>query len=248
MTTCISCHSQGFQLGNGIELVEAAVRFDVSKALCPDPQCPPLLKTSVEAGRFVVPFGAYYQEVNPGVDRAVTRPLIYNMGQRVNPNDIGDPVLPMPYCDQGASVNLAAPLGCDLNSTFNAYVVNGLKGFDQGINFFASRDYLDNNRWPAVGGRAAIGGQQLRFGCSIMGGRFNSDTGSGPQQQGLDYLIFGGDVTYHWKDVFRAQFDMRNATPTASTPCPATPWRRSSVSACRATTWRPSCWYFRRST
>jgi cytochrome c553 len=206
VTTCISCHSQGLQLGN-IELVEASVRFDVSKALCPDPKNAPLLKLSVEAGRFVVPFGAYYQEVNPGVDRAVSRPLIYNMGQRVDPFSIGDPVLPMPYCDEGASLNLSAPLGCNWNTTFNAYAVNGLEGNNAGIDFYESRDYVDNNRWPAVGGRATIGGEHLRLGCSVMGGRFNPDTGAGPQQDGLGYLIFGADAAYHWKDVFRMQFE-----------------------------------------
>ncbi len=207
VTSCVSCHSQGLQLGNSIEMVEAAVRFDVSKALCKDPQNPPLLKASVEAGRFVVPFGAYYQQVNPGVDRAVARPLIYNMGQRVNQNDIGDPVLPMPYCDQGASINLAGPVGCNLNSTFNAYVVNGLKGSTEGISFFQSRDYSDNNPWPAGGGRATIGGERLRFGCSLMGGRFDSYPGFNPQQGSLNYVIFGADATYHWEDVLRVQFE-----------------------------------------
>jgi len=219
VTTCISCHTQGVQLGN-IELVEATVRFDVSKALCPDPKCPPVLKLSVEAGRFVVPFGAYYQEVNPGVDRAVSRPLIYNMGQRVNPTGIGDPVLPMPYCDEGASLNLSAPLGCTWNATFNTYAVNGLEGNNTGIDFFQSRDYVDNNRWPAVGGRATIGGEHLRLGCSVMGGRFNPDTGAGPQQEGLDYLLFGADAAFHWKDVFRLQFEyaQRNSDRFGTTP------------------------------
>jgi hypothetical protein len=207
VTTCLSCHSQGFQLGNSVEIVEAVARLDVSKALCPDPQCPATVKTSIEAGRFVVPFGAYYQEVNPGVDRAVTHPLIYNMGQRVNLNDIGDPVLPMPYCDQGASINFAAPLGCNLNSTFIAYAVNGLKGTTEGISFFQSRDYLDNNPWPAIGGRATVGDQHLRVGCSVMGGRFDSIPSFNPQQQAQNYVIFGGDVSYHWEDVFRVQFE-----------------------------------------
>ena len=40
-----------------------------------------------------------------------------------------------------------------------------------------------------------------------MGGRFNTDTGAGPQGFGLNYLLFGADATYHWKDIFRFQFD-----------------------------------------
>jgi hypothetical protein len=218
VTTCVSCHTQGLQLGN-IELVEATARFDVSKALCPDPKCPPTVKVNVEAGRFVVPFGAYYQEVNPGVDRAVSKPLIYTMGERVEAASIGDPVLPMPYSDEGASINVAAPIGCDLTATFSAYEVNGLEGF-VGIDFFESRDYVDNNRWPAFGGRATVGGEHLRVGCSVMGGRFNPDAGIGPQNEGMNYLLFGADVTYHWKDIFRFQFEFaqRNSDRFGSLP------------------------------
>jgi mono/diheme cytochrome c family protein len=207
VTTCISCHSQGFQLGNSLELVEASLRLDVNKCLCPDKPDALPVKFNVEAGRFVVPFGAYYQQVNPGVDRAVSKPLIYNMGQRVDLNDIGDPVLPMPYSDQGASLNLDFTVCDTINVTMNSYVVNALKGNDFGINFFQSRDYLDNNRWPAVGGRVTVGGSNLRLGTSIMGGRFNSDAGSGPQNEGLNYLIFGADAAYHWKDILRVQFE-----------------------------------------
>jgi len=207
VTTCISCHSQGFQLGNNIELVEAKLRLDVNQCICPDKPDALPVKFNVEAGRFVVPFGAYYQQVNPGVDRAVSKPLIYNMGERVDPNDIGDPVLPMPYADQGALLNLAFSVCDTINVTMNSYVVNGLKGNDFGISFYQSRDYLDNNDRPAVGGRVTIGGSDLRLGTSVMGGRFNSNAGSGPQNAGLNYLIFGADAVYHWKDILRVQFE-----------------------------------------
>ncbi len=207
VTTCISCHSQGFSLGNNIELVEASLRLDVNKCLCPDnPDALPV-KFNIEAGRFVVPFGAYYQQVNPGVDRAVSKPLIFNMGERVHPNDIGDPVLPMPYASEGASLNMAFSVSDSINVTVNSYVINGLEGSDFGISFYSSRDYLDNNHWPAAGGRVTIGGTDLRLGASISGGRFNSDAGSGPQNSGLNYAIFGADAVYHWKDILRVQFE-----------------------------------------
>ena len=188
-TSCITCHSQGLQLGNSIDLVEATLRLDVNKCLCKDKEDTLPFKANVEAGRFVVPFGAYYQQVNPGVDRAVSQPLIYNMGERVYPTSIGDPVLPMPDSDEGASLNVTFPLHKLTSLTFNSYVINGLEGGDGGINFYQSRDYSDNNRWPAAGGRVTVGGPNLRLGASVMGGRFNGDTGSGPQHEGLGYLI-----------------------------------------------------------
>ncbi len=94
-----------------------------------------------------------------------------------------------------------------MTATFNAYEVNGLEGNNIGVDFFQSRDYVDNNRWPAAGGRATIGGEHLRLGFSIMGGRFNPDSGAGPLNEAMNYLIFGADATYHWKDVFRFQFE-----------------------------------------
>jgi len=40
-----------------------------------------------------------------------------------------------------------------------------------------------------------------------MGGRFNDDFGTGPQQAGLNYFIFGADAVFRWKDIFRVQFE-----------------------------------------
>jgi mono/diheme cytochrome c family protein len=221
VTTCISCHTSGLQLGS-FELVEATLRLDVNKCLCPNnPDALPV-KINIEAGRFVVPFGAYYQQVNPGVDRAVSQPLIYNMGERIYPNSIGDPVLPMPDADEGASLNISFPIHKSINVTFNSYIVNGLEGNNTGIDFYESRDYVDNNRWPAAGGRITVGGSMLRLGTSVMGGRFNGDLGAGPDNAGLNYLLFGADLTFHWKDIFRLQFEyaQRNSDRYGGTPQP----------------------------
>ncbi len=206
VTTCISCHSQGLQLGN-IELVEACARLDLNKLLGAGEEDKSPIKANIEAGRFIVPFGAYYQQVNPGVNRAVTSPLIYNMGTRVYPNDLGDPVLPMPYSDSGASLNITAPFNDSTNITMNGYVVNGLNGGPGGIDFYQSRSYVDNNRWPSAGGRVTVGGANLRLGVSATGGRFNIDAGTGPLNQGMHYVIYGADAVFRWKDLIRVQFE-----------------------------------------
>ena len=207
VTACITCHNESI---SRIELVEAAARFDLTKCLgCSCDDCNPRqIQASVEAGRFVVPFGAFYQQVNPGVFRTVTKPLIYNMGERVFPNQIGFPVLPMPYADEGVAGNVGVPIGDDLTLSFIPYLVNGLQGANNGIDFiFGSRDYTDNNRYPAGGARLALGGKSLKLGTSIMGGRYNPDIGAGPSHAGLDYFIYGADATYRWEDVLRVQFE-----------------------------------------
>jgi cytochrome c2 len=202
-TVCITCH---IEPGNGhrVEFVEAAMRLDVARWLSKHETN---TKVNVDGGRFIVPFGAFSAQANPAAYRTVSTPLIFNMGQRVQQANIGDPVLPMPYADQGALLNCSLPIGEKLNATFDSYVVNGLRGNSTGIDFYQSRNYVDNNKEPAVGGRVTFGGQWVRFGSSITSGRFNDDTGSGPHAQGLYYKIYGIDVTARYKDVLRFQFE-----------------------------------------
>jgi hypothetical protein len=204
-TACISCHNE---LVSRLELVEGCARFDLRKCLegfccaCDDHD----FQASAEAGRFIVPFGAFYQQVNPGVYRTVTVSLIYNMGQRVYPTVLPVSVLPMPYADEGAAVNTSVAVTDDLNATFSFYGVNGLQGFND-LDFILSREYVDNNRSPAIGGRVTAGTKNLKVGASITGGPYNQNAGIGPNMQGLNYLIYGADCTYRWEDIFRIQFE-----------------------------------------
>ena len=205
-TACVTCHNEP---GNGhrIELVEAAMRIDLMHLAC-GRDTP--VKAVVDAGRFIVPFGAFSSQVNPGVYRTVALPLIFTMGQRVFPADIGDPVLPMPYADQGANLSTSLPLGEKGNATFDAYVVNGLRGNSTGIDFFDSRNYVSGNKEPAAGTRVTIGNQFVRLGSSLTAGRFNDDTGSGPQHQGLYYRIYGFDLQARYENLLRFQVEFAN--------------------------------------
>ncbi|MFO1064613.1 MAG: hypothetical protein U0892_12185 [Pirellulales bacterium] len=218
-TACNTCHDPGGEIGK-FDLVEAIVKYDLMKSwkTRTGGSCP--MSASVQAGRFVVPFGAYYQQVNPGVDRAVTRPLIYNMGQRVYDGELGSQVLPMPYSDEGASFNAAMPLGESLNTTLDAYVVNGLQGDTNGIDFDQTRNYTDNNRTPSVGGRFTVGNKYLRLGSSIIGGRFSSNDGVGQFNQGMNYMIFGLDSVFTYQDVLRiqAEFAQRDSDRFGALP------------------------------
>ena len=205
-TACVTCHNEP---GNGhrIELVEAALRVDLVNLLC-HRDSP--VKAIVDAGRFIVPFGAFSAQVNPGVYRTVATPLIYTMGQRVFPGDIGDPVLPMPYADTGSDLNISVPVVGKTTATLDAYVVNGLRGTSNGIDFYDSRNYVTGNKEPAIGTRATLGNQYVRLGSSFTTGRFNLDSGSGPNNQGLYYRIYGFDLTARYENLLRFQIEYAN--------------------------------------
>jgi len=158
----------------------------------------------------VVPFGAFSAQVDPSVYRTVSTPLIFNMGQRLFASDIGFPVLPMPYANQGVDFNLSAPLGdCGtgpITTTLDGYVINGLVGNTNGVDFLHSRDLLDNNDRVTGGGRVTVGDQYIRAGASLTGGRLDDPNTSGVAQ-GLYYRIYGFDVQARYKRLFRCQFE-----------------------------------------
>lgn len=208
-TACISCHGEG-GTGGGIELVDAALRLDMMRALGYEH---PAIRSSIEAGRFIVPFGAFAAQSNPGVYRTVSRPLMYNMGQRVRDGDLGDPVLPMPYSDEGAVYSLGVPLTQRVNLNFDGYVVNGLQGTADGVDFDLSRSYTASNKAPSVGGRATLGNDVFRIGASAIGGTFSPSGGAGPNNAKMGYHIFGFDAQFRYRDVFRfqAEYARRNS-------------------------------------
>jgi hypothetical protein len=138
-------------------------------------------------------------------------PLIFNMGQRIFNQDLGDPVLPMPYSDEGINFNLDVSL-CDLGTgpitaTLDAYLVNGLEGGSNGIDFLQSRDLLDNNNRAAGGGRVTLGDPYVRVGASLMGGRFDDPRDPAVPSGPLNYLIYGFDLQARYKKLFRCQLE-----------------------------------------
>jgi len=220
VTACITCHSSSEPEGNRLELVEAAFRLDVTEVFDVPDEGP---RVSVDVGRLIVPFGAFAAQSHPGAFRTVTRPLLYNMGQLVNRDDIGPAILPMPYSDEGILVNADVPLApdlpADLSATFDAYVVNGLQG-DVDVNFFESRDYTDNNTDPAVGGRVTVGTPFVRVGSSATAGRLDED---GNADKRLQYEIIGVDVTGRFRDRFRVQAEYARRKNDQMTFLPADP-------------------------
>ena len=204
VTACTSCH--GVNEGLGVELVEASASIDLVHMLTrcpPSKRCPDSLEADLKAGRFIVPFGAYSGRVHPGALRTVSPPLMYNMGRRVAPSTEFQPVLNMPYSDEGFNLHLRypSPHFCDWSTTFDVYAVNGLQAGGPDV-FFFSRSYRDNNSSLAVGGRVTIGSPILRFGGSVASGELQDEIA--PFQH---YKLAGGDVTFRWDEKLRAYYE-----------------------------------------
>ena len=215
VTACISCHNE---IVSRVEVVEATLRLDLAKWF-QNPNS--RVQANIDAGRFIVPFGAFSAQVSPGAFRTVTPPLIFNMGQRVA--NTGVAVLPMPYADEGANFHASLPVDQDLDVTIDSYLVNGLQGNNLGIDFLQSRDYVDNNSRPSAGGRVTLGNHYVRAGGSITGGQFNFPVaGFTP---GLYYQIVGFDIAAHYEDIVRVQAEYARRdmdTFVASFPSPPT--------------------------
>lgn len=223
VTGCISCHTSNEPEGSRFEIAEAAFRFDVIEAFGPD-DCS--LDATVEAGRFIVPFGAFSAQSNPAAYRTVTRPLLYNMGQLVNRDDIGPAILPMPYSDEGVLVSVGSPLFDDVEAGFDAYVVNGLQA-NTDVDFFASRSYSDNNGDPSIGGRLTIGVPSVTLGASAMTGRMDDpDAGFGRR---LNYQLYGVDVTATYGQRLRVVAEYARRTNDQITFLPENPRGEAEV-------------------
>lgn len=202
IAVCITCHSSSEPEANRIEIAEAVVRFDAGATLgLPEDG----LGLALEAGRFLVPFGSPSTQGHPGSAKTVTPSLLYNMGLNVNRDELGPAILPLPYSDEGISLNLDVPFGDSVNGSLDLYAINGLQGFSS-VNFFESREYSDNNSEPAVGGRIAVGASSFQLGGSFMAGRFNEED-SAPDDRRLNYRIYGVDLTARFRDLLQFQFD-----------------------------------------
>lgn len=190
VTACTTCHLSGEAEGRPIELVEASLAVDLDQALGSGDGP---LQAAFEAGRFVVPFGAFASRSNPAAYRTVSRPLLYNMGQGVDRSEMGAPLLPAPYSDEGVLLSLGGELGEAAGVGLDLYAVNGLQG-TFGLDLHQSRAWSDNNGDVAVGGRFTIkDGFGVTLGASAMTG--NMEASAGALAGRLGYYAVGLDVS-----------------------------------------------------
>ena len=216
---CTSCHSEDTALdgaGFTFEVVEASATLDLIQAVCGErSECG--WNAKLKGGRFIVPFGAFAAMSHPGAYRTLTNPLMYNMGRRVF-GDSGlvgpprQPVLPMPYADEGVDLQVKAPLIGKTSARLDFYGVNGLQQTGPDLRFFTpSRSYVDNNSLPAIGGRVSVGNPTVKVGGSFMTGEAQPDgTTSGP----ILYQLSGADLTAKFKDLARFYLEYAIRTNT----------------------------------
>jgi mono/diheme cytochrome c family protein len=200
VTACTSCHSG---TGFTFELVEGSATIDL-RHLFHGCRCEDGREMLLKAGRFVTPFGAFAAMSHPGIYRTVTNPLMFNMGRRVFVPDSSpplQPVLPMPFSDEGIDFIFRTPVTEELTFTLDLYAINGLQGAAPNV-FLRSRAYYDNNEEPSLGARATIGADYFRLGASVLGGNL--------QDQGLEkayYTLAGADATAQITDRLRFYFE-----------------------------------------
>ncbi|MCA9128540.1 MAG: hypothetical protein KDB22_15740, partial [Planctomycetales bacterium] len=206
VTACTSCHSTNSAVnGYSLELLEGSATLDLRQLFnCTKSKVSSNQDLMLKAGRFVVPFGAFSSMSHPGVYRSVTAPLMFNMGRRVFAPGAApprQPVLPLPFSDEGVDLMYRARLTQNLNLAIDAYAVNGLQGTGPNV-FNRSRAYSDNNEAPAFGLRTTLGGEYIRFGGSMLHGNL-ADLGA----PAFDYTLWGVDATSKLTDRSRVYFE-----------------------------------------
>lgn len=217
VTACTSCHDEpraatAASQGMALDLVDASLTIDLVECLAGKGHCCET-RASLEVGRFIVPFGAFAGMSHPGVYRTVTNPLMFLMGRTAGGFGLTSPVLPAPYCDEGANLKFSSPVWNDVQLGGNVYVVNGLQEGPFGASFLNSRNFWDNNNDPAIGSRLTLGNQNLRVGASYMTGHFHNDYALSEF-----YRFWGADLTAKLGERMRFYFEYALRTESEATP------------------------------
>lgn len=190
---CYGCH--GFEMGMAFADISV---FD---------------ELTFRVGRFTPSFGDFPVRHDPANHRTSSKPLPYDMGRMLRLREFNMSILPAPYVDNGLEVR-GQHFGEVVDFEYAAYIIGGLRGSSDAldVDFVQSRSgafyYVDNNSYPAFGGRLAIGfalGEigSLKLGTSVMYGTYD------PANE-LDLLILGGDLVLRIEDfTLRAEYLLR---------------------------------------
>jgi hypothetical protein len=170
---------------------------------------------NLQVGRVGVPFGEFSVRYDPTSHRTVSKPLIYEMGRMPyygrNAFNLG--VVPTPYVDTGAVVYGQIWFGENVQLWYGGYAVAGFKGKND-IDWVSMRTpyYLDNNRFPSIGGRTVLtisgaGGslfRDLSLGISGMHGAYDPEANRKYTAIGVDLALRIGMLTIRSEAAFIA--------------------------------------------
>lgn len=147
-------------------------------------------------GKFIIPFNRWNKDLHPTwISKVPGRPLVYNN------------VFPSTYSDVGLWVSGALPVAEAARVTWDAYVVNGLKGDPDALSFRGLRgnvdDEGDDNK--AIGGRVGL---ELPLGLGIGGSAYTGKYAEDPDtEDNLNVTFLGADIDYRWRGLeLRGEF------------------------------------------
>lgn len=146
----------------------------------------------IVGGKFIIPFNRFNKDLHPTiVSKMPGRPLPYNN------------VFPVTYADVGLWVSGGLPLPrSTARVTYDAYIVNGLKGDPNEADFRAlrgnDREKPDKDDNKAVGARVGVEVGPLGLGISAYTGKYATDDVTGDD---LDIAFLGADADYRFRDL-----------------------------------------------
>lgn len=143
-------------------------------------------------GKFIIPFNRWNKDLHPTwISKMPGRPPVYSN------------VFPSTYSDVGVWVTGGLPVANRSRVTFDAYVVNGLKGDPDETNWRdlrgndRERPDMDNNK--ALGGRLGVElPQGIAVGASVYRGKYAADPVT---DDNLNMTFLGGDFDLIWRGI-----------------------------------------------
>jgi hypothetical protein len=156
---------------------------------------------TVEAGRFLTPFGVFTERLHPKwINKLADKPLVYADGN----------TMLVPESEQGVQLRGAVPLGDAVKTTYVLWVTNG-PGLNTDADNAGTLDFertTDNNDHKAFGGRVALFPiPEVEVGYSAEFARVGGKT---TEFSNVDADIQGVDVSYvHDSTALKGAVDLR---------------------------------------
>lgn len=192
LRACWGCH--------GLELEEATIQWR------------PLEILSVRAGRMNVHAGSYNARHDFNTRATIAKPLTRIMGGMVRQVEFNHGVLPAPYVDNGLNLALdldAGPVALRLDG----FVLAGLKGVNDDIDFDRSRDFPDNNGEPSFGAALGLETPIVSLNLAYLWGNYDADARRSYQVASADLRAHLGPVTLDAEFAWRQTQFSRPGSP-----------------------------------
>lgn len=145
---------------------------------------------NVRVGRINPQFGEFNQRHDPSNYVTPSKPLPYAMGDMLfyTPRGFNLGIVPAPYVENGLEIFGTVPLSGSVQLDYALWGARGLAGAND-IDWVATRRWLDNNKYPAFGGRLVLSGADWAIGGSASGGTYDD-------ADKLTYVMGGAELYF----------------------------------------------------